>query len=370
MGAVIRRAPDLRLPLLGWLVGLALLAACGSASPAAPAASENSPTASRPAVASAGASASAPTRGGASATAAISGSISLKSAYSAITASQLPIYVAKDLGLFEKHGLKVDLTYISSSSNMSAAMLSGELPITSQGQDGVIAADLHGADLVIVAVESDRVLQSLYAQPSITSLAQLKGKKLGITRLGSVTDFVAQHELSRVGLVAGKDVTLVQVGGIPDIFTALQAKAIDAGLMSPPTKYLAEKAGFRELADISKENVPYYGSAITVRRSWLAANRPVAVRYLQAFHEAAQVIHQQPAKAGDVLAKYTKESDRSLVDRSVSEALPTLPIDQLPKTDAIKIGLDQAAVSNPKAKQASPEQFIDPSVIQEVQKSA
>ncbi len=104
--------------------------------------------------------------------------IKLKTAYSAVSVSQLPVYVAREMGLFERQGLDVDLTYIATGTTLTAAMLGGEVHVAVLAEDGVILADLRGADLVMIAAGPERLLFSLYANPSIRSISDLKGSPI------------------------------------------------------------------------------------------------------------------------------------------------------------------------------------------------
>ncbi len=289
--------------------------------------------------------------------------IKLKSAYSAVSVSQLPVYVAREMGLFERQGLDVDLTYIATGTTLTAAMLGGEVHVAVIAEDGVISADLRGADLVMIAAGPERLLFSLYTSPGIRSIGDLKSKKLGVSRTGSATDLAGRYILARNDLTPQKDVVIVQVGGVPEILAAMKSGAVDAGILSPPTTFAAQKAGMHELVDISEENLPFYQGAVSVRKSWLKDNREAARRYLKAFIEAVRVIHQEPDRVATVLAKYTQQTDPAILSQSVSALTRVLPIDQTPRLDAIKTGLEQVGLTDPKARDADPGQFIDASVV-------
>jgi len=289
--------------------------------------------------------------------------IKLKTAYSAVSVSQLPVYVARDLDLFERQGLDADLTYIATGTTLTAAMLGGEVPIAVLGEDAVISADLRGADLVMIAAGPERLLFSLYANPSVRSISDLKGRRLGVSKTGSATDLAGRYILSRNNLAPQKDVVIVPVGGVPEILAAMKSGAVDAGVLSPPTTFAAQKAGMHELVDISQENLPFYQGAVVVRKSWLKDNREAAKRYLKAFTEAVRLIHQEPDRVTTVLSKYTRQTDSTILSQSVSALTRVLPIDQTPRLDAVKTGLEQVGLTDPKARDADPGQFIDPSVV-------
>jgi NitT/TauT family transport system substrate-binding protein len=322
----------------------------GCASPAAP-----SPTVAAPA--------NAPTV----ANAAPSGGLTaLNVAFSAIAVPQLPLWVAYEQGLFKKNGLDVTLTYVSSNPAITAALLSGELQMAQLAEDGVITSGLQGGDLEILAPSSDHLILSLYGKPDLTSVEDLKGKKVGVSQRGSATDFAARWLLSQHGLQPDKDVTLVNIGSVPDILRAITSGAADAGVISPPTTFQAQKAGLKELVDFSTLNLPFYQSAVVARRSWVKDNADAVRRFVQAYVQAIAVIKKDKATAEQVLGKYSKTTDITVLDGSYNAFVKILPQAPIPRADAIQTGLDQAAVTNPNAKTADPNQFFDASWVTEL----
>jgi len=295
--------------------------------------------------------------------------IKLKAPYTAISVVQSPVWVAKEEGLFEKYGLDAELSYIATSTTLTSAMLSGEIQIAASGEEAVLSADLAGADLVIIASGPTRLLFSIYTRPGINSISDLKGKRLGVTRTGAATDFAARYVLTRNNLVAERDVTILQMGGVPEILAGLKSGAIDAGVLSPPTIFRARKAGLSELVDLSKEDLTFYQGPIVARKSWLKDNREAAIRYLKGYVAAVALMQRDQQKAQVAIGKYSRESDPEILSGSLKAVLPILPMDQTPRIDAIKTGLDQAALTNPKAKDADPKTFIDPSLMQDIIKS-
>jgi ABC-type nitrate/sulfonate/bicarbonate transport system substrate-binding protein len=150
---------------------------------------------------------------------------------------------------------------------------------------------------------------------------------------------------------------------------ALQAGGIDAGMLSPPTSFSAGQAGLRELVDLTQQDFEYYAGAVTARRSWLQNNRDTALRYLRAFNEAVQVIHTQPERAEPILGKYTKQSDSAILHASMGLLLHALSTDQRPRADALRSTLTDLAETDPAARSATPEQFVDLSYLDEALRS-
>ena len=186
----------------------------------------------------------------------------LKAAYSAESSWSLATWVANDAGLYKKYGLDVDLVLIRSAATITAALIAGETPMIQLGGNGTIQAAIQGADTVNVQTLVPIIPQSLVVTPDIKSPEDLKGKRVGVSRFGALSDLVIRRYLRKFGLDPAKDVTIVQVGGIPELLAAMKAGAISGGSLSPPVLTAAKKAGFKELGDLkaSTTNIPLWPS--------------------------------------------------------------------------------------------------------------
>jgi NitT/TauT family transport system substrate-binding protein len=293
----------------------------------------------------------------------------LRVPYVAISVTQLPAWVAQDVGLFAKHGLDVSMEYIATGSTLVQAMVAGEAAFGIAGSEAPIAASLSGADMVILAPTVDRLIFDVYANQGVPDAAAMRGRRLAITRVGSSTDFAARQWVQTLGMRPGEDVALVQANGQPEIFAAIQSGAADAGVLSPPTNVQAKRAGFRLLADLSKLDVPFYqSSALTTRR--IIDERPETVRrFMRAFVEANSVIHQDKALTKRVLAQYTQTSDDEVLESSYEAAVPAIPRVPLPTRAAIESAIELVALTNPAAQGVDPARFFDPRFVQELDDS-
>jgi NitT/TauT family transport system substrate-binding protein len=340
-----------------WLV-IVLLALIRCA-PAAP-----SPAANAPTVASATAAVTS-----AAPAAQSGGLVPLKMAYTAISVAVLPIWVAYDQGLFQKNGIDPAMQYVATSPVLTASMLSGEVQIAHAAEEVVLNSDLSGGDVVILASGGDRLLFSLYATSGITNLADLKGKKIGVTNHGSSTDFAARWLLTHNGLQPDKDVALISLGGVPNILQAMQAGAVDAGVVSPPTSFKAQTAGFKELVDFSTLSLPYYQSPVIARKSWVKDNPDTLRKFVKAYVEAVAFIKRNKAETEKIIGKYTKTTDTAELDGTYDGFNNILPQTPSPRADAIQMGLDFVAADHPQAKSADPTQFFDASWVEELDKN-
>src|ERR1051325_1794900 len=192
--------------------------------------------------------------------------------WTAVTGAQGGMHVAQQEGVFKKNGLDVELIHIPSSSRGIQAILAGEIQFSFVDGNNEVQANLKGANLALVAGATNRFVFSLMSRPEIKRIADLRGKKIGITRIGSSTHTAALFALSSAGLKTA-DYQILPLMEVPNIFTALSAGQIDAGVMSPPTNSRAKKAGFVELMNIAKEGPEFVSVAIGTSRTYIKATR-------------------------------------------------------------------------------------------------
>ena len=166
--------------------------------------------------------------------------------YSSTSANYAALWVAKDAGLFDREEIKAQLIFIPSGTLLTQALLSGDVHIGFPNGGQVIAAIAKGADLTMIGVSVSKMIFSLMVSAKVRAAAELKGKKIGVTRFGSATDVSARYALRRHDINPDKEVVILQMGSIPNILAALQNGAIEAGVLSPPTHWQAEKLGFKD----------------------------------------------------------------------------------------------------------------------------
>ncbi|MBI4317348.1 MAG: ABC transporter substrate-binding protein [Chloroflexi bacterium] len=147
----------------------------------------------------------------------------LRVAYSAISGGHSALWITKEKGLFEKYGLDVELQYIASGPTLVQSMIAGEIGLAQTGGGPIISAAVGGADMLIIGGSTQVLVFSLFGHSSLSRVEDLKGKTVGVTRFGSATDFALRQTLKKYNLDPEKDVSIVQVGGLPEILPALQA---------------------------------------------------------------------------------------------------------------------------------------------------
>lgn len=294
----------------------------------------------------------------------------LKAAYTAISANYVPVWIAKDEKLFEKYGLDVELTYIASSTTVMQAMLAGEIPIT-YGVTGVplISANVEGGDVIIIAGLYNAPIQYLMVAPSVQSPADLRGKTLGVSRFGSLTDVALRYGLRKLGLDPDKDVAIVQMGGVPEILAGLQNGAIIGGPLSSPSDLKARESGFKEMMDIGAAGMQYPSTTIASSRKFTRDNGPTVLSFLRAIVEGTYVFKTNKALSMDILGKYTKTDDKKILESTYASYVGK--IEKIPylTKEALQAGVDEVAATNEKAKGANPNNFVDWQFVKQLEDS-
>lgn len=236
--------------------------------------------------------------------------------YGPLGLNSLPWVVAKELRLFEKNGLDVDMVYVGASAVIVQSMLSGSANMAGFGGPAVITNVLRGGDIIQVAAMAPYFTQSLLVRSDIRDLKSLQGKKIGITRFGSVTDFALRTLIERHGL---KDVNILQMGGFPEAVAGLSRGVIDGAVLSPPHGFRMVKEGFREL--VSPKDLRALGSGfltqgIVARRSFAISHRDVVVRLIKATIEATKAAMANEELSKRLIGRYLGITDPELLRQS------------------------------------------------------
>ena len=286
--------------------------------------------------------------------------------WSAVSALNAPFWVMNDAGFLKKEGLDANLVYIPSSSTMAQAQLSGNVDISSANSQVIVDADLTGGDLVAIGAVTNAVAFYVMANPEISSVMDLKGRKVGVTRFGASTDFAMRKLLDKYHLTPIKEVPIVQIGGMPEIASALSNGAIAAAPMSYPMAYVAQKNGMKVLANMAKEDIAFVHVGITTSRSFLQQHRAEAKAFLRAYGRAVHYMHTNKAGFEKIITNYSKVSDPGMLDGTVQYAYDFVEKIPLVKREAFQVTVDEIGKKNTKAKQAKLEQFYDNSLVQEL----
>jgi ABC-type nitrate/sulfonate/bicarbonate transport system substrate-binding protein len=294
----------------------------------------------------------------------------IRAAYTSIAIQMDPIYIMKELNLTRKQGLDAELLYVPVSSRAIQAALAGEIQFLTSGGVANVNANMAGADFVGLTATLNTFVFKIISRPEIKDPAALKGKKVGISRLGGVSDAAIRFALDRWGLVPDKDVAIIQVGGEIEEMIALQNKAVDAAVLSEPIASVALKSGSVLLYDLSRLDVQYTMHGFGTKKSYIRDNRDVVIRFMKAYLEGIYVFKTNKELALNVLKKYTRVDDVSLMQTAYQEMSQRL-IRSVPhpSPEGIQTILDQLGKGRPEIKKFKPSDLIDPSILKEIEDS-
>jgi NitT/TauT family transport system substrate-binding protein len=293
---------------------------------------------------------------------------SIKLGYAALTAGQAAPWMAKEGGYLSKYGIEAELIYIPAVA-ATQALIAGEIQLDQVTGVSTAGAILAGADVRIIASVQDRLAGSIYARPEIKTPEDLKGKKLGISRFGALSETAVGLFLERFGLKRGTDVAIIQLGGLPEIITALERGAVQAGFANPPQTTRAKRLGMRELFDLNTLGVELQQTCLTVTTKYLRERRPIVKSFVQAYAEGLHRFVTDREFSIQIMKKYLRVDEKELLDDAYafySERLQKIPY---PTLKGIKFILDGMAESQPRAKKVMPESFVDLSLLQEIDQS-
>jgi NitT/TauT family transport system substrate-binding protein len=291
--------------------------------------------------------------------------------YSAVSADQLPAWVAKESGIFQRNGLDVQLIFFTGGSTAILALVSGDVPVTQVSGPGLVSSGLAGSDAVFVAGGMTSLNYVLMARADIKKPEQLRGGTVAISRFGSATDTIARFALRKIGLTPGKDVTIVQIGTGPDRLNATLTGRVSSAIINPPSSFVAEKKGLNVLADVAQMGLVFQHTAPATTRRFIKEHPDTVRRYVKSQVEALHVLWTNKEASVRALGKYMQGVDRTILEKSwetvLSEALFSKK--QYPSAEGIKTVLEDVAERDPRAKSAKPEQFIDAAFIKELDQS-
>lgn len=285
-----------------------------------------------------------------------------------IGVSNIIIFIAKEGKLYEKHGLDAEIITVNGSGIGSKALISGGLDIIPIATPTVIAADLAGADLAILAHTLPGVIHAMMVKPEIKRAEDLKGKKIGVSSLGSLTDFLVRTIAKKKGLNPDRDLTLLVMGGDSERLMALRTGAVDASAMSHPGYGRARRLGFSMLWDSAKE-IDYPWMEITTRRETIKKDRELVTNYMKAHLEGIALFKKDPEFSKRVIKKTLRMDEDDLVAEAYdiySKAFIPAPYPNLP---GMKVSFEYVAMTRQDVWKHKPEEFADSSFVTELDKS-
>ena len=295
---------------------------------------------------------------------------SLKVGYSSIGVGQSLVWVAKEAGLFKENGLDVQLIFIGSSSIVTQAVIAGDVPIAIMSGTAAINSQLAGSDLVMAAsTKKDPAQAFLVTAKGISQPAQLKGKRLAVSRLGASSDFILRLILKKIGLVPDKDVAIVQVGSSPVRMAALVNGIADGTALTFEEMMIAKKMGFNVLMNIMDFGVEALNSDVVTTRRFIRQSRETVQAFVKGMAKAVSFYSNNKKFSMEVIARYTKSNDTEKIEYGYDYAAKTFLTKPYTPIKAIQLALEEIGEKNTAARAANPEQFIDMSIIKELDQS-
>ena len=293
----------------------------------------------------------------------------LRVAYTVIAPTQATLWTANELGLFAKHGLDVELVLLVGAPLAVTALVSGETPIVHAGASAVVTSNLQGSGTVLVAGGANRFPYVLFVTDEIKRVEELRGKKFGVSRIGSADNAAAITVLNRFG-IKDTEITYVQAGSIPSRLAAMQTNALQATLLQAPETLKAKEIGMRPLLDFTKLDVEWQQNGVATTRDYIKKKPDTVRRFLRAFVEGSAYNLTNPKGAQKILQKYLAIKDDKSVQESYNEIVAKLTLKvPYPTEPGLQLYLDQLKIKNPRAAQAKPSDFTDISFLKELEAS-
>lgn len=284
--------------------------------------------------------------------------------YSELIPDSLALWVAQDGGYLTKNGIDANIELITSSLGMPA-LLSGSTQIAVIGGSNALGAAVEGADLEVIAVLTPVYPYQFMVPASIQTPDQLKGKKVGVSSIGSSSDVATRVALKKMGLDPTKDVTIVAVGSAANRVAAMYSGAIQGSVNQPPDSVTMEAKGFHSILDMAAAKLPNANTGVVVEKSWAASHKEVVQKFIDSLVQASARIRKDKAFTVGVLMNWLKSNDtagmQATYDYYASEIIPALPY---PRPEQFTDALTVLATRNAKAKTFDIGSLLDPSFVQ------
>jgi NitT/TauT family transport system substrate-binding protein len=298
----------------------------------------------------------------------------LRITYASIGGQTLYLWVAQKEGFFRKRGIEAEVIYVPGSSSAVMALVAGDVQAAILGGPSIISANRTKVETVVVASFINRLVMNLYGGKDIRSIEQLKGKRIGITRFGTTSDFAARYALRKGNLTPDADVALIQIGEQATRVAALRKGVIEATLVQPPATLLMDREGYPKLVDMTEEKLAYPLSTLVLAQSFLKKNSESAANLISALAEAVHFLKEKKDMGlrhlADMLRLDLKRQDhKDAVEESfrayagVTERIPYL------SQEGVRVLVQQLSSQDQGWATLSPERLgVDMSLVQELER--
>ena len=292
----------------------------------------------------------------------------LRIGYGAPSVTMSILWITKEGKLFEKNGLDVEVLYLESAL-VQRALIAGNIALGEMTGSLMAAPKLQGADLVMVASFLNNLTYRLVARPEIKSVAELKGKRVGVSRFGAGADRATRLLLTKLGLNPEKDVVLLQIGGSPTRIAALSAGTIDATIVDPPDHKKLQESGMRILANMEEMKIPFQHTGLVTTRAQISQSPDVVRRVVKSIIDGIQLTTVNPEVAKRAFRKYMRLQQERELDDAYQLVRNFVPRKPYPTTEGFRAVLAELAEQIPAAKSADPKDFFDTRFLEELDRS-
>src|SRR5918999_4683381 len=292
----------------------------------------------------------------------------IRIAYTSIAVVYGPLWITQEAGIFKKHGIDPEFIYIAGGPPSLQALIAGDVAISFTAAGATVAANLSGSDVVLLGASIDSLPFELWSIPRIKQPAQLRGTKLGVSRIGATTDFVARYLLKKWGMQADKDVGIFQAGSGPQVFAALKGGSVHSGVLSTgPETLRAEAEGYLRLADVSSSELVYPFGPFAARQAFLKKQPDLVTRFMKAYAEGIHRFKTDKTSALTTLEKYTKQKTTPAVEK-IYEIYATKYFKRVPEATpaGIQTILEEIAATRPLPPGIAPERFVESRFVREL----
>ena len=290
--------------------------------------------------------------------------------HSARVMSQSFPWVAQEAGIFKKYNLEFNLVFISSSNIVTAALLGGDAEMTVTGGIGNVAAYVRGStDVVFTGGVKNVMTQTLVAGGNIKKVEDLKGKRIGVSRIGGNSHYFTIQALRRYNMEPNRDYSFLQTGGDPETLAALMSGSLEVANLTPPTDAQAIAKGYHYVLYGPDLKIPYAATAFVTKRSVIAKRPQVIGNFMRAMAEASKLVFTDREFYFKVLGKYLRIQDRSVLESAYNAEIKALEPRLVIKLESLQAILDELAPTDARAKNIKPQELVDSHYLTEMEKS-
>ena len=296
----------------------------------------------------------------------------LRVGLSSVSGLHAAVWVAETRGLFRKHGIDAEVIVTGQGGTAGiSALIANDVQMVNSAGDVLVAASLRGGDTVMVASVINKGLQRLVTKPDIKTPVDLKGKRIGVTRIGAVSHSVLLMMLQRWKMNPN-DVQVMHLGSSPNMLASLDKGGIEGAVLTIPSMFVAEDRGYRVLLDMADTDIYYLHTMVATTRHYVKTNRDKVLRFLKGYVEGIAFVKQNRKESLEIVQKKLRigpEQERNL-ERSL-DLMSTKYYEQVPYPSlrGVETVMGFIEKDNPKARGADPKSFVDDSLLREIDAS-